>query len=158
MKSWERAFFQIQIIVNVVYSSVILYAGLIYFMRISPNVPQQTQQLIFFVLLAMTLSTFPISVLVGGRRMSSEKLTAAFRPETDRAQGLNVAVARVRIGAIIMAALGEACAIFGLVFYFLSGDPIRPWIFIALSAVHYALTMTKLRTAREDIDRLSQSN
>mgnify|MGYP001566216672 CR=1 FL=1 len=36
MKPWEQAFFQIQIIVNAIYGSIIVYAGLIYFIHISP--------------------------------------------------------------------------------------------------------------------------
>jgi hypothetical protein len=159
MKPWQKAFFQIQIIVNAIYSSIIVYVGLIYFIHISPaSSPGQTQQIMFFVLLVMALATFPIAIVVGGRRMSSEKLTSAFRAEADPARGLTAAINHVRTGAIIMAALGEVSAIYGLIFYFLSGDSIRPWVFIALSVVHYALTMMKLRGAREDIDRLSQGS
>ncbi len=158
MKQWEKEFTTITTIVNAIYGAMIIHAGLVYF-RI-PAITycwEQTQQIMFFALLAMSSVTFLISPVIGNQLMSSEKLAEKFRAAGGAEQGLSAVSALVRTGTIIMAVIGEACAVYGLLLYFLSGDGTRPWIFFALSAGHYPLTMAKLKKARADVERLSRS-
>ena len=158
MNQWEKDFTTIKLIVRAIYGSVFIYAILVYF-RI-PSIPQlweQTYQIIFFALLAAALPMFPAAVLVGRHLIGTEKLTEKFRAVGGEERGLEAIIASVRTGAIVMAAMGEACAIYGLVLYFLSGNYTFPFIFFALSAIHYPVTMTRLNKAREDIEKLSRS-
>ncbi len=158
MNQWEKDFTTTKIIVSAIYGSIFIYAGLIYFGI--PSVPyrwEQTQQILFFVLLAAAIPIFLISAFIGKQQMSSEKLTKRFRSAGGGDNGLSAAIALVRTGAVIMAAIGEACAVYGVVLYFLSGDLIRPLILLALSVIHFPLTMMRLSKAREAIERLLYS-
>ena len=89
--------------------------------------------------------------------MSPENLAAKFHAAGGGDVGLNAAVSLTRSGAIIVAAIGEACAIYGLVLYFLSGDTTRPIIFFVLSILHYPVTMMRVGKAREEVEKLSRS-
>jgi FtsH-binding integral membrane protein len=47
---------------------------------------------------------------------------------------------------LLQASLGECCAITGIVFYLLTGDPNLPWVFMILWLIHYGLTLRSLAT------------
>jgi DMSO reductase anchor subunit len=156
MSQWEKEFTVIKMIVRAIYGSTVIYAGLIYF-RI-PDIPyrwEQTQRITFAALILMVSLTSVIAALAR-QQISLEKLTEKFRSHDERERGLNAVISDIRTGAIIMAVMGDACAVFGLVLYILSGDSTRPWIFLALGVVHYPLIMMKLRKARDDFEHLSR--
>jgi len=157
MNQWEKDFAVIKMIVSAIYGAMIIYAMMI-LLRI-PAIPyrwEQAQQIIFFVLLASVPGMFFISALIGKQMMNSEKLTEKFRAADNGENGMKAATESVRTGAMIMAVVGEACAMYGLLLYFLSGDSTRPWIFLALGAIHYTMTMARLKKSREDLQHLSR--
>jgi hypothetical protein len=157
MNEWEKDFAVIKMIVSAIYGAMIIYAMMI-LLRI-PAIPyrwEQAQQIIFFVLLASVPGMFFISALIGKQMMYSEKLAEKLRANDNGENGMKAATESIRTGAMIMAAVGEACAMYGLLLYFLSGDSTRPWIFLALGAIHYTLTMARLGKAREDLQHLSR--
>ena len=158
MSQWEKEFSRIRLIIMAVYSSVFVYAVLVY-LRVPfiPYVWERTQQMIFFALLVAVLLVFIASALMGKRIMSPENLAERFHAAGGGDVGLNAAVSLTRSGAIIVAAIGEACAIYGLVLYFLSGDTTRPIIFFVLSILHYPVTMMRVSKAREEVEKLSRS-
>ena len=154
---WEKELAITKTIVVAIYVSMVIYVAMVNY-----NIPNiqyqwgQTQDMVFIALLALTLGTFAVSIFIPKLLMSSEKLSERFRINTDRIQGLKSVLNLVRVGAIIMSAMGEAIAIYGLVLYLLSGDMVRPWIFFVLSAFHYAITMSTLRRVRSDVEQLSK--
>ncbi|MDQ1318563.1 MAG: hypothetical protein QG588_2225 [Candidatus Poribacteria bacterium] len=154
---WERDFGITKTIVIAIYVSMVIYVAMVNY-----NIPNiqyqwgQTQDIIFIALLVLALGMFAVSIFIPKILISSEKLSERFRTITDRIQGLKSVLNLVRVVAIIMSAMGEAIAIYGLVLYLLSGDMVRPWIFFVLSAFHYAITMSMLRRVRSDIEQLSQ--
>ena len=153
MNDLDKQFSVVKLIVRAIYGSMLIYAGLVYF-RI-PEIPyiwEANQQMIFFVLLAAIPIMFFISTFLGKQLLGTEKLAKKF---AEGESGQKAAVDLVRVGVIVMAAVGEMCAMYGLALYFLSGDAIRPWIFFASGAFHYPLTMIKFYKAKEDIKRLS---
>lgn len=158
MSQLRRKFTTIRIIIIAIYSSVYIYTMLVYLGIPSISyVWGQTQQMIFFVLLAMIPPVFIASALIGKRMLSPEKLMEKFHSAGGGEAGLKTAISLALSGAVIMAAMGEACAIYGLVLYFLSGDTARPMIFFVVSIIHYPITMTRLNKAREEIDKLARS-
>ena len=111
----------------------------------------------FFMMLGTVSAMFFVAALVGKQKMNPERLIEEFRTDTDRECGLMAAVVPVRTGTMIMAAMGEICAVYGLVLYLISGDISHPFIFLTLSILHYPLTMAKLKKAHEQIEQLSCS-
>ena len=157
MYNWEKEFSSIRLIALAIYSTVFVYFALIYFRLIEvPYAWDQTQQVIFYALLAMVPPVFIASIFVGRLTINPEKLMDKFHEIGGGDKGLSAAVGQVRIGALIMAAMGEACALYGLVIYFLTGDTSRPLIFFVLSILHYPVTMTKVTRARETIEKLAR--
>jgi hypothetical protein len=154
---WERDFGITKTIVIAIYVSMAIYVAMVNY-----NIPSiqyqwgQTQNIIFIALLSLAIGTFAVSIFIPKLLISSEKLLERFRAITDRMQGLKSVLNLVRVVAIIMSAMGEAIAIYGLVLYLLSGDMVRPWIFFVLSAFHYSITMSTLRRVRTDVEQLSQ--
>ena len=155
MSHWEKEFSVIRMIVMVIYSSVFVYAILVY-LRIPfiPYIWETTQQMVFFALLVAVIPIFVASALIGKQIMSPEKLSEKFHDAGGGETGLEAAVGLTRSGGIIMAAMGEACAIYGLVLYFLSGDTTRPIIFFVLSILHYPVTMARVNKARAEVQKL----
>ena len=153
---WEREFAKIKTIVFVIYLAMIVYAFLV-FSGIPAIEPQwgQIQKTALLVLLAEAVGIFVISIFLSNILLSSEKLSQKFRSVADQAQGLKLVASQIRIGFIVMAALGEACAVNGLILYLLSGDTTRPWIFFILTLVHYTITMSKLRRVRDDVGQMA---
>jgi hypothetical protein len=145
-------------IASAVYAAALVYAVLIY-LGVLPlsYVDAQIVKIMFFVFLASVPAIFFISVIIGEQWMGSEKLTKVFHDAGDTEIGLSAVIAHVRTGAIMMAAMGEACAIYGLIIHMVSDDPVRPWIFLGLSISHYPLTMAKLSRVRGDIERFCTS-
>lgn len=159
MQQLDRDFSTIKLIVTAIYSSIFIYAALVYFGI--PSVPyiwEQTQRIMFFALLASVPVIFVVAELLGRNQMSSEKLAKKFSGDGDPESGLAGAIALVRTGTIIMAAMGEACAVLGLVIYFISGNAVYPFVFFALSAIHYLLTVARLNKARKSIEQLLHSH
>ncbi len=145
----QREFTKIQILVHAIYSAVLLYAAMVHFQFPAARpLLKESGDLFFLVFLAAALSTFPAAFLIGGRGMGSDRLTEKVNTQDDREKGLSDALALVRSGGIVMAALGESCGIFGLVLYLMTGDTTRPWFFFGLSLFHYAATRMKLRAVR----------
>lgn len=158
MNQWERKFSSIRLIIMAIYSSVFVYTIMVY-LRI-PTIPyvwESTQQMIFFALLAGIPIMFIVSALIGKQMISPEKLAEKFNAAGGGETGLAAAVGLVRTGAIIMAAIAEACALYGLVLYFLSGDTTRPVVFFVLSILHYPVTMMRVNKAREEVEKLSRN-
>lgn len=155
--NWEREFGITKTIVVAIYLAMVVYAFFI-FSGIPYVEPQwgETQNLVFYVLLFEAVGIFVISIFLPNVFLNSEKLAEKFRSAGDKAQGLRLVMSHVRIWAIILAALGEACAVNGLVLYLISGDVTRPWIFFIITIAHYTTIMGKLRRVREDIGHLSQ--
>jgi hypothetical protein len=155
--TWEREFGVIKTIVVVIYLAMIVYAFLV-FSNI-PFIPYQwgqTQNMIFYVLLFESVGIFVISIFLPNILLSTDKLSERFRSAGNQEQGLKSVISQVRNVMIIVAAIGEACSINGLVLYLLSGDSTRPWIFFVMTITHYTITMAKLRRTREDIEQLSK--
>ncbi len=154
---WEREFGITKTIVIAIYVSMAIYVAMVNF-----NIPsveyhwEQTQNTIFIALLVVAFATASISIFISRLMIGSDRLAEKFSAVTDKTQGLKYALSSVRVGAIIMSAMGEAIAIYGLILYLLSGDMVRPWIFFILGAVHYSITMSILRRVRSDIEQLSQ--
>jgi hypothetical protein len=101
-----------------------------------PAVPYRwggLQQSFLFSMLLMALSTFPVSWWI------SEKFLGAKALEDSSS-----VVQRIRTGALTMAALGEACVVYGYALYCLSGDLARPWIFVALGGLQYLFARFRL--------------
>ena len=157
MSQWEKEFSRIRLIIMAIYSSVFVYTIIVY-LRIPPipYVWESTQQMIFFALLAGIPIMFIASALIGKQMINPEKLAEKFHAADGGETGLAAAVGLVRIGAVIMAVMAEACAIYGLVLYFLSGDTTRPIVFFVLSILHYPVTMMRVNKAREEIEKLSR--
>lgn len=158
MNQWEKELSTIRLIIIAIYSSVFVYAMLVY-LRIPyiPYVWDQTRQIIFFVLMAGIPLMFVGSALIGKQMASPEKLAERFDAAGGGETGLKAAIGLVRSGTLIMAAMGEACAIYGLVLYFLTGDTNRPIVFFVLSIIHYPLTMARLNRAREEIGKKARA-
>jgi hypothetical protein len=155
--SWEREFGVIKTIVVVIYLAMIVYAFLV-FSNI-PSIPYQwgqTQDMIFYVLLFESVGIFVISIFLPNILLSMDKLSERFRSAGNQAQGLKSVISQVRNVMIIVAAIGEAFSINGLVLYLLSGDSTRSWIFFVMTIIHYTITMAKLRRTRDDIEQLSK--
>jgi len=91
------------------------------------------QQSFFFSMLLMAVSTFPISWWLSEKFLNETAL-----------QDADFVAQRIRTGALIMAAMGEACAVYGYALYCVSGDLKRPWIFIFLTLLHYLFTRYRL--------------
>jgi hypothetical protein len=158
MNQWEKEFTIIKLLVIAIYGAVVIYAILVYF-RI-PDIPyiwEQIQKIVFIALLAAVVPMFLAAGFVGNQLMGKEKLTEKFNAAGGEDIGLIAAIANVRIGAVIMAAMGEACAVYGLVLYMLSGNHTYPFVFFAFSILHYPLTMSRLNKAQENINQLSKS-
>ena len=156
-ESWESEYGRTKTIVFIIYMAMFVYAVMI-FWRI-PFIEYQwgqTQEMIFYVLLFEAVGIFVISIFLPNILLSSEKLSERFRAAGGQVQGLRAVSGQVRNVMIIVAAIGEACAVNGLVLYLLSGDTMRPWIFIIITIAHYTITMGKLRRAREDMEQLSR--
>jgi len=155
---WEREFGITKTIVIAIYVSMAIYVALVNF-----NIPPvdyhwgQTQNIIFIALLVVAFATASVSIFISKLIMGSERLSDKFSASKDKTQGIKYVLGSVRVGAIIMSAMGEAIAIYGLIIYLLSGDMVRPWIFFITCAVHYSITMSTLRRVRSDIKQLSQS-
>jgi hypothetical protein len=154
---WERDFGITKTIVIAIYVSMAIYVAMVNY-----NIPSieyqwgQTQNIIFIVFLMVAFATASISIFISRQMMGSERLVEKFSASKDKTQGLKLVLGSIRVGAIIMSAMGEAIAIYGLVLYLLSGDMVRPWIFFILGAIHYSITMSTLRRVRSDIEQLSQ--
>ena len=105
-----------------------------------PSVPPRwggLQQSFLLSMLLMAISTFPVSWWLSEKFLGENALV-----ETDRLEE------RVRTGALVMGAMGEACAVYGYAMYCVSGDTRRPCIFWGLTVLHYLLT--RYRLARVD--------
>lgn len=152
---WEGEFAMTKTIVIAIYVSMVIYVALVNF-NIPPVSYQwgQTQNTVFIALVIVAIATISISIFLAKQMMSSENLSKKFSTSADKTQGLKTILSFVRVGAIIMSAMGETIAIYGLVLYLLSGDSVRPWIFFVLCAVHYSITMSVLRRVRSDIEQL----
>jgi hypothetical protein len=152
---WEREYGRIKTIVFIIYLAMIVYAFLVF-----SGIPSiqyhwdQSQKIILLVLLVESLGIFAISIFISNLMLSSEKLLQKFNSISDQTEALKAVVNQVRISFIIIAAMGEACAVNGLILYLLSGDMTRPWIFFILTLVHYTITMAKLRRVREDVGQM----
>ena len=154
-QQWEKDLTITKLIVKAIYGAVFIHAWIVFFR--TPPVPyvwEQTQQTAFFGLLAAVVPMFLISALLGKRLLNPERLSEKF---LSAERGLGAVLSQVRTVGFAMAAMGEACAIFGLILYLQSGDVIRPWIFFALSALHYPITMTRLTKACAEIKNLSRN-
>jgi hypothetical protein len=153
----EKEFATIKLIVSAIYATIFLYAGMVYLRM--PNIPYiwgQTQRSIFYALLALVPVMFLVSFTLVKQLMDSEKLAERFQSEKDEENALNMVINITRVGSIVMAAIGESIAIYGLVLYFLSGHSTHPFIFFTLSAIHYPFTIRKINKARDDIEKLSR--
>jgi len=158
MNLLEKEFATTRILISAIYGSAVIYAGMIYF-HIPPVAYrwEQTYEIMFFALLTAIPAMFFATALIGKQLLGPEKLGDKFHSAADTERGFATALAQLRTGMIVMAAIGEACALYGLALYLLSGDTLRPFIFIAASGVHYLMTVSKLKTARADIERLSRN-
>lgn len=154
---WESEYSKTKTIVFIIYMAMFVYAAMVFW-----KIPfiefqwGQTQELIFYVLLFEAVGIFVVSIFLPNILLSSEKLSERFRSAGGQAQGLRAVNGQVRGIMIIVAAIGEACAVNGLVLYLLSGDTTRPFIFLIIAIAHYTITMGKLRRVREDMEQLSQ--
>jgi len=92
-----------------------------------------------YSMLLMAISTFALSTWVRKRFW----ITPAEQGEADPAS-------RLPAGALMMATLGQACAVYGYAVYCFSGDTRWPWIFLLFSAGHYVQTMNRLAAFTEN--------
>jgi hypothetical protein len=96
------------------------------------------QRNFFYSMLLMAVSTFPVSHWIGRRFLTSEGLS-------DPSQAFH----RMRTGVLILAAMGEACAVYGYAVYCVTGNREWPWLFMFFAAAHYALTIRRLDSAAD---------
>ena len=158
MDQLDKEFTKIRLLVSAVYGSILIYAVLIYFDIGSVSyVWEETQQILFYVLLISVPVMFVMGALIGNLIMNAERLTQTYRSTGDDETGLSAALAVVLRGSLIMAILGEAPAVYGLVLYFISGHPNYPWIFLALSCLYYPFTISRLTKARAHLEHLLSS-
>ncbi len=152
---WEKEYAKIKTIVLVIYLAMVLYAFLVFsgILSVQPQWGQQ-QMIILVALILVVVSIFIVSILLSNIMLNSDKLSSRFRSISDPLEALKLIVSQVRIGFILMSALGETIALNGLIFFLLSGDVIRPWIFFILTVIHYSITMSKLRRVREDVGQM----
>ena len=112
---------------------------------------------LFLMLLAWSLLSFPFAAVLGGERMSAQRVVADLHGDADPEHVIRLAVAQFRTGALIMALIGASCALAGLLFYLLSGDRQRPCIFNTRSGLQYLLTRRALRQAGAELTPLMES-
>lgn len=157
MSKWEKEFSLIRIIVMAIYSTVFIYILIVNF-RVGAveYIWEQTQQILFYALIVMIAPVFIASYMIGKRMIAPEKIIEKFYSVEGTENGLSAAVALVRSGAIVMAAIGETCAIYGLVIYLMSGDTTRPLFFFAMSLLHYPVTMMQVGKTKETIAKLDR--
>ena len=152
MNQWEREFRMVQFMVHTFYGAGLVYAGMIYFRIPAVAHPMpESGHLLFPLLFLIALASFPLSQMFGGRQISAQILAQKLQANADRILRMSAGMNSIRTAAILMAAFGESCAVYGLILYLLTGDTTRPWLFIGLSAVHYAWNMARLRLARVQI-------
>lgn len=140
----SRRLVSVKFVVHAIYSSVIIYAGLVLVgIRVGP--PGQPQ--LFLPLLGVALTLLPVSFFLSSQVMSAEVLQQRYKEG-----GLDGMAGAIRVGATVLSALGEANGIFGLVLYFTSRDQVRPFVFFALAAAHYGLTLWRVSAAAVEAD------
>ena len=152
MQNWRKEFNSTGMVMHALYGAIFIYIAVMYLVPV-PAHPSSIQNTIFMILMILGLSSFPISFFIAGQIMSMEQLEK-IRREYNGEKRLEEAVSSVRAGTLIMAALGEAYGLYGLVFYFLSGDRVRPWFLFAGALIHYFLTAKILEASHRQIKEL----
>ncbi|HGJ66776.1 TPA: hypothetical protein ENS27_15550 [bacterium] len=146
-------------LLDITFISLLIYAFLVF--SGIPYIEYQwgeTQNMIFYVLMFEAVGIFVVSIFLPNIMLNSNKLSEKYRSVGDHVVGLRSLMAYIRLWSIILAAIGEACAINGLVLYLISGDQTRPWIFFLITIAHYTVVMGKLRRVREDVEQLLKIN
>jgi hypothetical protein len=87
------------------------------------------QQNFLVSMMLMAVSTFPVTLWVRRRFLN---------PDGDPQQ--------IRTGALLMAAMGQACAVYGYAVYWLSGDAGMSSLFAVLAGAHHVLSSGLLHT------------
>jgi hypothetical protein len=155
MGDWEKDFSKIKMLVIFVYGSIAVYAVMVQALPISiPN--NFPPDFIFHALLAAAGAGLAVPLVLirvhFGERKIEEKRLLPGPPE----RRVDAALATVRCGALISAAAGETGAVFGVFYYFLTGDKFRPWLFFLLGGCNYFVTSRYLQGAHESVLKVSR--
>lgn len=156
MSSWRRELGQIKLIAHLLYGSVLLYAGLLYVIPRS-GIMSEARDTFFMVFLAFVAADLAFSHWWASNWMSLEKLEEKTRMVGDPNRKVDAALTQVRTAVIVLAAFGEACGVLGLIYYLMTGDGPRAWIFFGLTAFHYALGKRRWDAAYGFVERLGKN-
>ena len=151
----EQELSRVKLIINALYGATIVYAGVMYFIPSPGSNAASSTHLVFMALLGIAIADSVIAAVIFAPRISVEQLRKmSVNAEPATAQTV---CATVKQNLIIMAALGEAAAIFGLAYYFMSGDRIKAWAFFALAPINYIMTISTFREAQGELLRLGRN-
>ncbi|MBI4549323.1 MAG: hypothetical protein HY714_00140 [Candidatus Omnitrophica bacterium] len=155
MTEWEKDFSKIKLLVFFIYGGIGLYAVIVQTVPFaSPGA--FPADFIFHLLLAAAaaqlIASFAVAQIVwGGHKIEGKRALAGTAESKVRA-----ALASARSGALISAASGETAALCGVFYYFLTGDPSRPWLFFLLGGLNYFATSRYLSGAHEAVLKVSR--
>lgn len=155
MNVWKRTLRTVQIVLLILWVSILLYLAMV-LLRIPPipskEIPQM--EILFYLFLSLAVATWLASWIFLGRTMDEDHLEQTVETAADP-EGAALALASVmRVNPIIMAALGESSAVYGLLLYFISGDTQRPWIFFIIALAHVGWVWARFNRARTIAERL----
>lgn len=156
MPEWKRRLLTSDIVVRAVYGCTIIYMAVVW-LKVG-NIELKWDSIgpvLFGALMVITVVEFAFSIWFGRRAMGRERLEQVFSAEAPVEQRLLEACRYIQTGSVVMAALGEAVALYGLVIYLVTGSPTHPWYFFLLSGLHYMVTMRVTGDAKAVVEEMS---
>jgi hypothetical protein len=157
--NWEEQFRLVRVMVLAVFSPIVL-CGLLVASKIFPVKMEvvQDQEMMFIFFLAIAIFSIPETVFMGNLMLKKTLLESKFRSESEREKKFHSVLGQIRVGALVMAASGSACAFYGVIFYFLSGDILRSCALILLGVPSFWWTVKKLNETRRILETFSLEN
>ena len=151
--SWEQQLTVTKSVIGLLVVATFMEAGLIYVLP--AVVVSAVNWRLFFLLFGLGLAASALSFVIFASRMSTDRLHK-LASANDPSASPQIAVSAIQANAIIMTALGESCAVYGLVYYALTGDRVRPWAFFALAGAHLIGVVQQVARAQDDLVRLAR--
>lgn len=157
MEVWRRTRRTVRIVLAAIWASTLIYIAIV-LLKI-PSIPVKDDlqtAVLFYLFLSLAIAAWLASLFFLGRRMDEDHLKLTFEAAPDAEAGAASLASTMRVNPLVMAALGEASVVYGLVLYFISGDTRRPWALFIIGLLHLGWVWMRFSRTCAIVEQLLQ--